>query len=334
MEKIHKTYKWIPKSRNDEIPPNSIYAGTTPTDGHVYVSRFNNIPGKVNLSNNKIHNFWVQPTGSRTCGEVLVTTNSYKWLDIKRGDRIPDNAVYSGLDQAGDKVWVGRTLGGEPGKLNCHDNNSPEPLMHNFWYNKFSCSITAHILVIEENDKVNIDKNETSQEKNQEIKIKNEKLVYYHSRKVSNELPLYNHILVNKLSKTIKSKDLEVSVGNMAQVLFKILSSLEGNIISLSNLITKFNVHLTTCTDEESITNKEFVMSPNKSGNNRYIFLDFRKENKIKKRKIAGIFNYNKTYIKIKINYSILDPGNKPALTVCKEKSYEYTKSLINSITN
>ena len=47
-------YKWVAKSRNDDLPIDAIYAGSTSTDGHVYVARFNNIPGKVNLSNNKI----------------------------------------------------------------------------------------------------------------------------------------------------------------------------------------------------------------------------------------------------------------------------------------
>ena len=49
-------YEWVTKSRNDDLPVNAIYAGSTSTDGHVYVARFNNIPGKVNLSNNKIYN--------------------------------------------------------------------------------------------------------------------------------------------------------------------------------------------------------------------------------------------------------------------------------------
>ena len=127
MKNTDKIYEWVPKSRDDDLPSNAIYSGSTNTDGHVYVGRFSNIPGKVNLTNKKINNFWVQAMGSQTCGEVLTTNNIYKWITIVRGDKIPDNAVYSGTDQNGDKVWVGRSASGEPGKINCKDNSSTTP---------------------------------------------------------------------------------------------------------------------------------------------------------------------------------------------------------------
>merc|ERR1712166_951738 len=72
MKNTDKIYEWVSKSRGDELPSNTIYSGSTHTDGHVYVARFNNIPGKVNLSNKKIYNFWVQAIGSQKCGEVLI----------------------------------------------------------------------------------------------------------------------------------------------------------------------------------------------------------------------------------------------------------------------
>merc|ERR1712166_1247458 len=154
MKNTDKIYEWVSKSRGDELPSNAIYSGSTHTDGHVYVARFNNIPGKVNLSNKKIYNFWVQAIGSQKCGEGLITNNVYRWVNIVRGDKIPDGAVYSGVDQNGDKIWVGRSVSGESGKINCHDNNSKNPLMHNLWYSQHSSNTKAHILVIQENKKI------------------------------------------------------------------------------------------------------------------------------------------------------------------------------------
>lgn len=140
---------WKPVSRGDTLPENCIYAGNTSTDGHVYVGRFDNIPGKVNLKNNKINSFWVQAKGNRSCGEVLITNGNVKWVEIKRGDYIPDNAIYSGIDQSSDKVWVGRSISGEPGKINCHDNTAIKPKMYNLWCHHSGSSSKAHILVIE-----------------------------------------------------------------------------------------------------------------------------------------------------------------------------------------
>ena len=93
------------------MPKNAIYSCNTYTDGPVYIGGFDNIPGKVNLENNKIWNIWVQDLGSRQVGEILVMNTTYKWKEISRGDTIPSNALYCGLDNHGDKVWVGRSTG-------------------------------------------------------------------------------------------------------------------------------------------------------------------------------------------------------------------------------
>ena len=68
----------MPCSRDDEIPHNAVYAGTTSDDGKMYVARVNNTPGKVNLSDgtNKIWNFWVQGLGRSSSGEILTTNGT------------------------------------------------------------------------------------------------------------------------------------------------------------------------------------------------------------------------------------------------------------------
>lgn len=133
LEKV--VIKWMPYSRDDEISHNAVYAGTTHVDGKMYVARVNNTPGKVNLSDgtNKIWNFWVEGLGRSSSGEILTTNGTCTWIDIKHGDLIPSNAVFSGRDHCNDKVWVARDKRGEPGKLNCHDNDSKNPKMHNLW---------------------------------------------------------------------------------------------------------------------------------------------------------------------------------------------------------
>jgi len=330
---MSKSYKWVQKSRGNDIPVNAIYAGTTKTDGHVYIGRFSNTPGKVNLSNGKIYNFWVQALGSQMAGEVLTTTNSYKWVDIKRGDIIPKNAVYSGIDKSNDKVWVGRSTSGEPGKINCNNNSSTTPLMCNLWcHSTYFSEQTAHILVIEENDEIVEDEYETAEEKNEEIKKKCNKLVYLHCNNAEEELPLWKHCRVNKISKLIKTSDLEVSVGNIAKTLFDVISAVDGNIISLIDLIRKVKLHITSSSSEEIIINKELIVTePNEKGFKKYIILIFSKQDITKTRRWAGIFTTNKTYIDIKIDYTILEPNNNPAQLKCQELINEKTNMMIDS---
>jgi len=330
---MSKLYKWVPKSRGHDIPVNAIYAGTTKTDGHVYIGRFKNTPGKVNLSNGKIYNFWVQALGSQQFGEVLTTTNSYKWVDIRRNEVIPKNAVYSGRDQVNDKVWVGRSKSGEPGKINCTNNESTTPLMCNLWcHSKYSAEQVAHILVVEENDEVKQDEHETSEENEEEIKKKCNKLVYLHCNNAEEELPLWKHCRVNKISKLIKTSDIEVSVGNIAKTLFEAISAVDGNIISLIDLIRKVKLHITSSSSEEIIINKELIVTdPNEKGFKKYIILVFSKQDITKTRKCAGVFNKNKTYIDIKIDYTILEPNNNPAQLKCQELINEKMNMMIDS---
>ena len=328
MKNTNKIYEWVPKSRGDELPSNAIYSGSTHTDGHVYVGRFNNIPGKVNLSNKKIYNFWVQAIGSQKCGEVLVTNNIYKWVDIVRGDKIPDNAVYSGTDQNGDKVWVGRSVSGESGKINCNDNSSNLPLMHNLWYNKNSSDTKAHILIIQENKKITIDKNETDEE----VKIKNNKLEYLHSNKTpDDELPLWKHCVVNTLSKTTKTKNLEVSAEMLAKNMFEILSSVSGNIISLANLVSKFKVQLSSGSTKTNNQKKEFIVSnPDSGGICKYAILLFSKEESTKKHAVCCC-NYSVNYTDIKVYYTILEPINNSAQLKCQKLINEKTSMIFES---
>ena len=140
--------KWISCSRYDELPENFIYVGDINYDGKVYIGRFNNTPGKVNIDKGKIWNFWVQGEGQSVHGDVLTTNGKYEWKYINRGQLIPDNIVPHSIDNNKDKVWVGKNIRGEPGKINCHDNDSQNPEMYNIWCHNDGNSKFAYILTI------------------------------------------------------------------------------------------------------------------------------------------------------------------------------------------
>ena len=144
-----KDLKWVSKSRYDFIPKNSIFTGITKTDGKVYVGRISVSPGKVNLEKGKIWNYWVQNMGSSQSGQILVSDYKEKWVIIKTGETIPKNAIYSGRDENNDRVWVGKSLNNEPGKITCKDNKADEPKMANLWcHSSWSSHQTAHILTV------------------------------------------------------------------------------------------------------------------------------------------------------------------------------------------
>jgi hypothetical protein len=141
--------KWVSKSRSDIIPDNAICTGSFKTDGEVYIGRINIGPGKVNLDNGKIWNYWVQNRGSSQSGQMLVCNYKYKWINIKRGGIIPQDAVYSGKDTRNDHVWVGKSQDNEPGKITCMNNTATELKMANLWcHSAWGSYQEAYILTV------------------------------------------------------------------------------------------------------------------------------------------------------------------------------------------
>ena len=84
----------------------------------------------------------------RTSGGILLTNGDCEWKEIKRGNNIPKNAVYSVLDRKGDIVWIDKSLKGEPGKITCHDNSAEVPQMYNLWAHNEGRSTHCYILII------------------------------------------------------------------------------------------------------------------------------------------------------------------------------------------
>ena len=83
----------------------------------MYVSRFDNTPGKVTLKNGRIHEFCVHDIGCSSTGEILLTNRHWEWKEIKKDWNIPENAVKNGLNRSGYYAFIGKSLCGEPGWL-------------------------------------------------------------------------------------------------------------------------------------------------------------------------------------------------------------------------
>ena len=330
---LNKKYEWVSKNRYDSLPDNVIYAGHTSTDNNVYVGRVKNTPGKVNLENGTIYNFWVHGLGSYQSGEVLVSDNNYKWIDIKRDDMIPKNAVYSGIDSSCDKVWVGKSSSGEPGKINCHDNHSENPSMCNLWcHSRISSLLTGYILVIDEDVNKLVDEDETEEEKIETTKLKTEKLEYLHGNEDPEVFPLWKHCLVNTLSQTVKSSELEICAGNLAKSLYDVITASNLSFITLAELIQKFKINLSSNQSEERVSSKELIVSkPDVDGNSKYMIIIFSKLKTTKASRLARIFNASSTYLDIKVDYTILEPNNEPANRKCQQLIDEKMNSMINS---
>ena len=114
--------KWETFNKGDALPKDAVKAGNTTNDGDVYVARVSNTPGKVNLEKGKVNEFFYHGFGGFASGEMLLTNGDYNWVLIEKGDAFPENAVYSGLDWQGIKVWVGRSMDTEPGCMNCNSS--------------------------------------------------------------------------------------------------------------------------------------------------------------------------------------------------------------------
>jgi hypothetical protein len=70
-------FEWKRVQKGDPLPEGAVLAGKTGKDGEVYVGRFNQQCGKVNLDGDRIHNFWVHSAGFFSVshseeGEILV----------------------------------------------------------------------------------------------------------------------------------------------------------------------------------------------------------------------------------------------------------------------
>mmetsp|Transcript_10702 Transcript_10702/g.29753 ORF Transcript_10702/g.29753 Transcript_10702/m.29753 type:complete len:572 (-) Transcript_10702:336-2051(-) len=140
------SYKWVPIKKGDKMPMGTVLAGTTKQDGPVYVARDQGGEcGKLNVDKGLAHNFWYHHCKRQSCGEVLVLIGDrqVEWVRVRRGDPLPDGAVYSGWTSTDHQVFVARHVGGEAGKVNLKRGR-----VHEVWCHQSGCSTEGDVLVI------------------------------------------------------------------------------------------------------------------------------------------------------------------------------------------
>lgn len=67
----------------------------------------------------------------------------YAWKNYKKGDELPANALEAGETETDGKVYVARSLEGEPGKLNVDGDNC-----HNLWCHTAGCLEEGQVFVV------------------------------------------------------------------------------------------------------------------------------------------------------------------------------------------
>lgn len=135
-------FEWLPIKRGDDIPDLAILAGSTPTDGEVYVGRNKHGVGKLNHSDGKMWNIWVSGGGSSQEGEILVVfTGSVHWVNVRKGDSLPSDAVLAGQTFTDGDVYPCRSKEGAVGKLNTDRGKVCSMWYHSHWTPKSEAEI-------------------------------------------------------------------------------------------------------------------------------------------------------------------------------------------------
>ena len=290
-------YKWIPMKRGDTLPVNAVYSGQTSSDSKVYIAKIDNSPGKVNLDNGKIYNFWTQKYNSRTEGEVLVSYGVNSWKELNYGQPIPSGAVYGGRDYNSDKVWVGKdTSTDEPGKITCLDENATNPSMCRLWCHTYWSTANikiANILIIKAKPKLQpIIKEKDDSDWGQTLQYK-------------------------KISEHIKTKSVDVSISNIVSAITKTIAVASGELSHIGDLLKtdiKANISTTQVDCEEA--NESVVNDENKKN---YILLKYYKKTLKKKGGIKGVFNFSSSNYNLIIEYAILQPENNASREKCEQ---------------
>lgn len=106
-------------------------AGTTPTDGEVYVARHaSGEAGKLNMNEGLVWHIWAHTGGKKEGGDVFLAHDHVpvEWVPVSKGDPLPQGAVYAGHTKTDGDVYVVRDEHGAAGKLNVDAGR-----VHNVW---------------------------------------------------------------------------------------------------------------------------------------------------------------------------------------------------------
>jgi len=147
--------RWMKIRRGERIPDDAVIAGTTDADGSVWVGRFNGEAGKINATEDSagesiMFNFWGHNCRAKKEADILVCKeNRRRWIDMKRGDRIPLHVVEAGQTSTDGVNFVAK-FSGHAGKINVDKENN----MWNFWSHGPGCKQAAQIFAVDKEDKI------------------------------------------------------------------------------------------------------------------------------------------------------------------------------------
>ena len=298
------SFQWIVLKRGDYLPKNAVYAGVTAVDGKMYVAKMDNSPGKVNLKDGKIWNFWSQNYYSRQESEVLVVNGKCKWKEINQGDLIPENAVYVGYDYKLHKVWVGKDITtDEPGKITCLDSNDKEPKMCKLWCHSYTCLADvekASILLIEEPP-----------------------------QKINENCMWGNTVQYNSYEEKIKCTSLDVSISKIVSAIMASVAVAAGELTHLTELLkTDIKLHISNSNYKNSVISKSVI---NTDDEKYYIMIKYEKTSE-RKTILSGIFNFHNLDFYLNVKYAVLEPINENARLKCIKRKNDLIDNIIKNL--
>ncbi len=369
-------YQWIPTSRGDKLPDYSVYAGTNGPDGAMYVAKVDNIPSKVNLNGQNIHNFWGPDNWTSSgSGEVLITKDKVSWQEISKGQTLPKNTILGGNDKNGCQMWIAKSHSGEPGKLMVESSSLGQVM------DFLKCN---HDGVLQRGSILTITKHPTFETGNQNMErpVESEGLRGPNGTKGSDglressgskgygrpdgyegphntERPKWKHFINRQIKSTIKNTQLDIKIGKLARDIYKIIASINGDIISLEQLIDLFTVNLSFSDEEAETSQVELIVFHPENPDNYiidggsddlqdnknkssvitrhkkypiYIIFVFNLSKQSKRRLIGNLFGFSRNKLCLEIKYTILEPANDPAQEICEKLIDQKTKHNIAKI--
>lgn len=378
-------YQWIPKSRGDKLPDHAVYAGTNGPDGPMYVAKVDNIPSKVNLNGQNIHNFWGPDNWTSSgSGEVLTTIDKVNWQEISKGQTLPNNTILGGNDKNGRQMWIAKSHSGEPGKLMVK-SSSLGSVMDFLKCNHDGVLQRGSILTITKHP--NLETENQNMERPVESKEpraprghrgpkgtdgpggyaghqgtdESEASETTERPEVSEEppkpeRPKWKHFINRKIKSTIKNTQLDIKIGKLARDIYKIIAGINGDIISLEQLIDLFTVNLSFSDEEAETSQVELIVHhpdnyiidgdpdvlqdpKNKSSVITrpkkypiYIIFVFNLSKQSRQRSIGSLFSFSRNKLSLEIKYTILEPANDPAQEICEKLIDQKTKHNIAKI--
>lgn len=144
---------WVEVEKGDSLPQGAILAGSTMSDGVLYIGRAGSEVGKYNVDNGtsqgRVHNLWLRNGYSAyEEGEILCCSpgKEAKWVRCSKGDPLPTGAFEAGHASADGVLYVGRiSANGEVGKLNVSTGKRGGNC-HNLWTREGGCRTSYDVL--------------------------------------------------------------------------------------------------------------------------------------------------------------------------------------------